>query len=491
MIGRRAPAPLLLAAFLLLIGAFYVLTLRPGHDWGDDFAQYIHHAKNIALGIDYDRTGYIWNPRFPMLGPPTYPPVFPLLLAPVYAATGLNLSAMKIVVVAFFLAALLMIARVFREMLPGPYLGTLLVLLGLNPYFWHLKDNILSDLPFLFFVYLSLDLIQRHPGPEAFRARAVLFATAIGLSCYLAYGTRSLGAVLILCLIATDWIRWRRLTWISAFAVVLFVILAMAQAALTHRDTGYASILTFDPRRIAANLVEYGRYLSGLWDNAWWGSGDTVLLVLFGAFAVVGFWLRVRSGIGPLEIFAALYALAILPWVATQGRYLVPLMPLYIGYALQGIQTDRLRAPRRTRMVLATLLVLAGTGFASEYATARWDRSPEGVGTAHAAALFRAVRDRTDPGAVVVFQKPRALALFTERRATGIHDTADEGDLWSYLGRVGASYAILGPDDRVFLYQDRIRSLIRHRPNQFLPVYSNPDFSLYRILPAGAGKTGP
>jgi hypothetical protein len=71
--GRRGAA-LLLAAFLLGIAIFYGFTLRPGHDWGDDFAMYVHHAKNIALGLPYNQTGYIWNPRFPMMGPPTYPP---------------------------------------------------------------------------------------------------------------------------------------------------------------------------------------------------------------------------------------------------------------------------------------------------------------------------------------------------------------------------------------------------------------------------------
>src|SRR5690349_7572200 len=74
-VTRRRGLAVLLAALLVLIGLFHALTLRPGHDWGDDFAQYIHHAKNIALGIDYNQTGYIWNPSFPMLGPQTYPPV--------------------------------------------------------------------------------------------------------------------------------------------------------------------------------------------------------------------------------------------------------------------------------------------------------------------------------------------------------------------------------------------------------------------------------
>ena len=66
-----------------LIGLFYLATIRPGHAWGDDFAQYIHHARNLATGVPYAATGYIYNPYNPTIGPRTYPPGFPLLLAPV------------------------------------------------------------------------------------------------------------------------------------------------------------------------------------------------------------------------------------------------------------------------------------------------------------------------------------------------------------------------------------------------------------------------
>ena len=39
--------------FVVLLGATLVLCLfllRPGHDWGDDFALYIHQAKALGAG---------------------------------------------------------------------------------------------------------------------------------------------------------------------------------------------------------------------------------------------------------------------------------------------------------------------------------------------------------------------------------------------------------------------------------------------------------
>ena len=75
----------------VLVGALFVLTIREGEDWGDDFSMYIHHAENIARGVPYGETGYIYNPHNPAVGPKIYPPGFPLLLAPVVKLFGRNL----------------------------------------------------------------------------------------------------------------------------------------------------------------------------------------------------------------------------------------------------------------------------------------------------------------------------------------------------------------------------------------------------------------
>ncbi len=53
----------LLAVTVLGIAAWHLLTIRAGHDWGDDFSLYIHHAKNIVEGQPYADTGYLYNPR--------------------------------------------------------------------------------------------------------------------------------------------------------------------------------------------------------------------------------------------------------------------------------------------------------------------------------------------------------------------------------------------------------------------------------------------
>jgi hypothetical protein len=215
------------------------------------------------------------------------------------------------------------------------------------------------------------------------------------------------------------------------------------------------------------------------------------MLGLVGILALMGFFARLRAKPGLLEIFTVLYGLAILPWIATQGRYLVPLMPLYVGYALWAIQVTEKRSPTRARFILTGLLLLAGFGFASTYMTVPLHRPAEGVGTPGAKALFGAVAQITSPEDVVLFQKPRALALFADRKASGIHETASDGEVWDYMRSLGAHYAILGPDDRVFLHQDRIRHLLENWPDRFDEVYRNPEFVIYRVRPETAAAPLP
>ena len=88
-----------------------------------------------------------------LLAPRAYPPVFPFLLVPVYLVSGLDFQAMKLIPIAFFLLSLYAIYLNFRTKLSFYSVLAIIAIIGLNCFFWNFKDNILSDLPFLFFTY--------------------------------------------------------------------------------------------------------------------------------------------------------------------------------------------------------------------------------------------------------------------------------------------------------------------------------------------------
>jgi len=93
---------------------FYSVTIREGHNWNGDFAQFVHHAKNISEGNSYQEIHYIINP-YNWISPINYPPVFPALLAPIYFLFGLNLTAMKLMIIACFATSLIVISKVKKK----------------------------------------------------------------------------------------------------------------------------------------------------------------------------------------------------------------------------------------------------------------------------------------------------------------------------------------------------------------------------------------
>ena len=214
LLGRsRYTAHVVVALLLVAVLAFQLATLREGVKLsGGDPALYIHHAKNLVEGRPYADTGYLQNPRY-ALHPQAYPPGYPLLLAPVYAAFGLNYAAMKIELVLCFVASLAVMVFLFRHVLPFPYLLALIAAVGFNPYLCEWKDAIMADFPFVFFCLASLLAYQQAQAAASVSSRKVMgWAVLAGACACSAVLTRMIGVVLIPTLLLYDLARFRKLS---------------------------------------------------------------------------------------------------------------------------------------------------------------------------------------------------------------------------------------------------------------------------------------
>ena len=110
----------ILAVILGLSAVLGLLLLTKGQDWGDDFAAYIMQAQSIVKGNEQsfiERNAFTINSTDFILGPVAYPWGYPLILASVYAVTGLNLIALKLPVLVFFIAFLFVLFRFYRRRL--------------------------------------------------------------------------------------------------------------------------------------------------------------------------------------------------------------------------------------------------------------------------------------------------------------------------------------------------------------------------------------
>jgi hypothetical protein len=460
---------------LVCVAGFYVTTIRRGNTWGDDFALYILHAENLATGRPYADTGYVYNPAVPVYGPPTYPPIFPLLLAPVYHFTGLNLWAMKCEQVVFFVLALLMIYLCLLQYANAANASLVIAVLGFNPNFWAAKDNILSDLPFLFFFWMAAWLARR-------QCRSWSWAVLLGSVLYLAAGTRTVGITIAAGFLLHELLTRRKLTAFSLIVVTICIALFAVQSRIiSSRQGSYLDLFHPSLNSVVANAGSYTRALATLWTGKSKSVLAFIILGVTSALAVVGLYGHAKRGLTLLEISLALYLCAVIIWPARQGlRLIYPVIPFYVYLMVAGFSFLISHFAKSIARAVATalLLLLLGTGYALVYRHSNWQAIAETDGLASFNDLCRRVQTNTRDDDVFLCRRPRALTLFA-RRPAAVYEAGKDTDWWRFAEKIHASYLLCNrreAQDAEFL----LPFIARSEPNLKL-VYQNTDFDLYRI----------
>jgi hypothetical protein len=469
----------LLGGLLGAMALFHFLTISPGHGWGDDFAMYISHAKNLVEGRDYSDTGYIYNPEEP-IAPPRAPPGLPLLLAPIYAVRGVDLVAMKMLMVAAFIAALAFLALLVQRWEGFGSALAVTALVGLHPFFWDFKNNVLSDLPFLCFFLGGLWLGERTLESSTLPSWRFREGLALGITWWLAYATRSIGLVLPVAFVATELSIRRRLHRSTLLALTVFASLAALQAAFLQGPSDYFGLFSFRPAQIAPRAVAYIRNFRGLFDSGFSHNGARAVFAITAILATVGMIRSWMTGKRTPAIISVVYLGVMLLWPWDAGvRYLIPVIPLYFYFVIAGLSLVEQRLARWRLLIsicaASVILMIYGAGYYRGMTVPR----PPGIDSPNAQSLFAFVRKSTPSTAVVVFKKPRALALYTGRKAA-IYTTSGNGNPWDFIEKIGATHVALIRRSR----QDSsyLALLERARPHSLTQVFANDEFAVYQRL---------
>ena len=514
--GRRwTPILLGLMAAALVLALLYV---DGGHSWSTDFAQYVAHAKNLAEGRPYADTGYIQNPDA-FLAPQAYPVGFPLMLAPFYAVFGLDLLPIKVGLCVLIVASMAVAMVLFRGRLALPYRVALVAFFGLSPYVVQLADQVISDVPFMLLTLLSLLALGRTYEAAPLSGRQGRWA-ALGL---VAMGgavvTRALGLALPLAVIGYGFLRLRRLpkgalaltAAMAALCVGLYVgqnvtIAAAAEAGQETTEEGEASSGKGENyeelfrQNVSSRLDELARTVAtsayGYAKQAqiyWRGEGGptsgfvTALHLLLLTLAGVGYVLQLRGSFTLTEVFVLVYGAALLPWGFVVPRYVLPVVPLLLFYALTALQHLDARLQRRTGArgpVLLSALTLAMLAtYGAGYARLDFERTSRGPLSPDAHATYEHVRQHTDPDDVVIFRRPRVLALYTGR-SSAIYHQAGDAELFAYFRRLDAGYVLEGGNQP----GSPMRALAERHPGRFRSVFRRGEYELYRLDEPAAAR---
>ena len=409
----------------LILGAS---TLTRGHQWGDDFAWYIVQAKSILSGTTdefMEQSAFTNQQSTTHLGPLAYPWGYPLILAPVYAFKGISPLALKLPGLFFYAGFLVCLYLLMRDRLTHTESLLVVSVFAFNPLLLQFLDQILSDIPFLFFSTLSLLLMTRE-GKQS-TLHYVLIGAAIFFTTFL----RVTGVLLLGCFLIVQF--FRLLANRTERKIVIQVIRDACIVCLTFVLLWITNLLLFPSGGESylsqyAQLMETAKAFIPAYFNVFsYFFGDTqgwkYLYYLVLIFFLLGVWNRRRQE--PIFIlFFVLWILVHITYPYWQGpRYIFPLLPIFIYFVVQGIKFLIDKLPEKYHRVGQTVfygfwILIAGIFLVQSsltaYANLQNNRAINGPFDPYSTEVYTYIKEQTPPESIVVFFKPRVMVMMTE-----------------------------------------------------------------------------
>lgn len=421
MRGKLLPILILIS---LVIGAS---TLRRGHEWGDDFAWYIVQAKSILQGsLDefMEQSAFTNQQSTTHLGPLAYPWGYPLILVPAYAIKGISPLALKLPGLFFFAGFLVCLHLLMKIRLSETESLLLVSLFGFNPLLLQFLDQILSDVPFLFFSTLTLWLMTLDGK------RGALHQALIGASIFFTAFLRVTGILLLGCFLIVEFFRLlnnRRdrvaaIEIVKGSLIVCFVFILLWAVNLLLFPSGGESYFS----QYTGLLETARRFIPGYFNvfSLFFGetSGWKYVYYIVIIFFLLGAWDRRKQE--PIFIlFFAFWMIVHITYPYWQGpRYIFPLLPIFIYFAFQGMKFLIGNLPDAYRLtgqrifygfwiLIAGVFLLRST--ANAFLNLQNDRAINGPFDPYSMEVYDYIKEETPPESVVIFFKPRVMVMMT------------------------------------------------------------------------------
>ena len=409
----------------ILVGA---CTLTRGHQWGDDFAWYIVQAKSIWTGTTHEfmeESAFTNTQSTTHLGPLAYPWGYPLILVPVYAVKGTNPLALKLPALLFYAGFLVCLYLLMNERLRRVESLLIVALFAFNPLLLQFLDQILSDIPFLFFSTLSLFLMTRKD--ESSMLHDSVMAVAIFFTAFLRVtGVLLLGVFLIVQFFRllnrhSDSRGVTQIIWRSFLVCVVFAVLWLFNVLLfPSGGESYFSQYTGLLETTRQMAPAYFHVFADFFGTA---SGWKYLYYILLPFFLLGAW-EGRKQEPVFLLFFTLWLLVHIAYPYWQGpRYVFPLLPIFIYFTFQGMKSALRRLPEGYARVgqqafygfwiaLAGLFLLTST--ANAYANLQNRREINGPFDPYSKEVYSYIKEETPPDSVIVFFKPRVMVMMTD-----------------------------------------------------------------------------
>ena len=512
MVWRQRLEIASVAVTIIAILSFYAAFIRPGMPWGDDWATYIQGALNLFHGNQYGATGYIVNPDTD-IGPSAYPPLYPLMLVVPIALWGVDFDAIRQFQLIGYAAFLLFAFFLVRRRLSFPLSLLVVAATGLSPYFFSFKDFLASEVLYLALLFMTFVLAARFEDRAPDGKLPTKAGVWLGVMSGLCVATRAVGLILVPTLAVYDLVRFHRIRLTTVIASIIAVAAFVLQFTLAgflkdyifglmgafgvgpavpanvsaenaHAAAAGGNAITFLGHRIAQFVSEFSRF----WGHG--ANGDLVAriaTVVFILLAVFGYSRIRKRELMHSDVFALVYiaALLVLPPALASARMQMPLVPLFYAYVVMGVLAVRQAGGQRRwigQTTIATTVVLGLTSYWHSYRNANFFTPLDGIEVTNYRDMFDYIQKNTDPKDAIIFDKPRTLALYTQRRTAAIYGTRKGDSLLAYMHAIGARYVLFYDD-----WQDGapretyVSDYFRNHIGDFEKLHDSGHYVLYRM----------
>ena len=172
------------------------------------------------------------------------------------------------------------------------------------------------------------------------------------------------------------------------------------------------------------------------------------------------------------------YMAILMCWPSQQGiRFVLPVMPFLVRYMIIGLGMLRIDNARTRNMLAVAFGLLILVQYLPPIAkmVARSTAVVEGPQEKESVEAFAFIKSNTPENALIVFRKPRALALYTGRNCWANEQTEDFTYLENRFDAVGARYILVNAT----VSDETIKNYIAARKDKVRLVWENPKFKLF------------
>jgi hypothetical protein len=488
---------------LLLCVPLLFLNVKSSHDWGDDFASYIHQAKNISEGIPQSQTGYVLNQDYPKLGPPAYPIGFPLMLSPVYYFHGNSIHAFTLFLSMLLILSALLMYRFFKFHFSAITSIFLVLIIVYNPWVLNFKMEVMSEIPFTFFLLIILILYHFNKGGKKYfyylligflsgflmsiRAAGSVFTMAVGIELVIAFFNFWRKKI--------SYAELKKSTNQKLIIVIsaIFIYLLLNVWLFRIPSSGfmyYTSVLTFNSftqlirDNLAYNLEVFKNFFAT--ENQDWQFLPLFTQSAILTFAVIGFIKKIFLKFEFVDLVVLLYCIIILvyPFGNAGFRFLIPIAAILLYYAVIAVKDIKINftlLKRKFVIVLLGLLILIQYKVGIERIISEQKLVNWGPQESSAAEAFDFIKTNVPENSLIEFEKPRALALYTGRNGFHIKINQPLNEIKKNFKKVGVNYILHCNESIDFWQDDSLKKYLVQDSAGLQCIWQNNNFMLYKI----------